>query len=126
MAFMRKIFGIFWDITSIRTGFATDLYWDMAHVGYDTAESMCGNDGQAAIINNMGINAWYDAARELATNEQGKATNAMTILRNASGHPEAVFMILRGGWTAMREVLYEAINEAIEAAEEEGELEEHE
>lgn len=65
---------------------------DASEVGFETALSMCGNQGQISIIEAMGAEAWYEAII---------SGGELEYLKDAASHPEAVDKaILPKSWEA--------------------------
>lgn len=83
-----------------------------AGYAYDTALSMCGNEGQVTIIEMMGYQAFLDAAFFALEGEDAVAT-----LEGLASHPEAVTEILEEAGTIINDIMGE-LAEIAEAAEE--------
>lgn len=60
---------------------------------YEIAISMCGNSGQETIINDMGVEAFIDAAHVYMNNNYDDAIT-LEFLTLSTDHPEAVSIIL--------------------------------
>lgn len=85
-----------------------------AGYAYDTALTMCGNEGQVSIIEQMGFGAFKEAAEYALGGD-----DAVDVLEGLCSHPEAVSEILAEAGQIINDVMGE-VAEANEEAEEEG------
>lgn len=93
---------------------------EAAESGYDTAMSMCGNEGQVSVIDMTGFEAFVEAA-EAAADER----NGLDVLISACPYPDAVSIILEESYSVIEDIVGGGL-EALLGGEDDGEGEEFE
>lgn len=94
------------------SGALTDAMYESFYIALD----MCGNEGQASIIESMGIDAFRGA-----TVEAFEGGDAVDSLMGYASHPEAVEQILEEAGSYINDVVGDALSDHGDEGESEGE-----